>query len=220
VLFQPGLATALFRDAVPETVLREVATSIIQACPPVVKRSRRLYPPRFLPQAIGFDRYLEIQRAVAKQRSLREAFPFLEIVEERHEGGSTYYFAIETPEVRIAVDKVNSPNALPAHRKRLKVRPSQPSLFDKGKKIYSSLLYGFGNDPAVVTFMHVRFLQENGVYLMEEGLDLLALLRSSAITVPVERVEARLDTPLRAGKTTRIGRSIRRSEIKLEPELS
>ena len=63
---------------------------------------------------IGIDRYFEIQRAIEKLRVLRDAFPFLEILQDRHENGTTYYMSIETPEVRIAINKTDSPSALPS----------------------------------------------------------------------------------------------------------
>jgi hypothetical protein len=203
LIFHSGPTTEQFKQVVPETILCAIAKAIINACPPVVKRCRRLYPEKMLATVIGLDRYFEIQRAIYNLKVLRNAFPFFEIVENRHENAAMYFMAIETPEMRIAVNKVDSAKALPTEPQRLQTWPRQPTLFEKKNRHYASLLYGFGDDPAVVAFVHLRFLQADGQYLREEGIDLLALLKTAATTATVETVKSTVVTRLRGRKKIR-----------------
>jgi hypothetical protein len=209
-----------FRKEIPEKALRAIGKVIVDAIVPEVARVRGRYGGKgpladerraLQAQAIGLSRYMEVQLALSDLRDVQKAFPFITSHLERHVDGFTYYAVVESNDFRLHAIKVDGPHARPAFRQRRNARPFQPSLFEKLNKIYCTLIYGFKEDPAEVSFMLLVLVDEDGNYIGditgEHPIDLLQLLRKDAISVEVEKPAAAVAVPLRGARKIRRNRT-------------
>lgn len=191
-----------FQAKVSAALLRAIGKAIIDAIPAEVAECMKQYPKSLRPSVIGSHRYHKIQAVLSALPDLQKAFPLVRCTLQRHVGGNTYYSVVEDPSFRLHAIKVDGPSSRPAFRQRRNARPLQPSFFDVQDRVYATLIYGFGDDPAVVSFMYILLLDESGAYI-DEPINLLGLIRETAIQVEVESQPASIELPLRGGKKIR-----------------
>lgn len=201
MIFEPGPTIEQFLGVFPLSALREIARTIVAACPPVVQRCTGKYPTKMLPQVIGTEIYFDVHAALLNLKALNDIVPILSITSERHEGGNTYYTAIRTPDARIVANKTDSSLATPAPHQVSQALPTSPTLWDQNEKqIAASIAYGFGSNRAIVSYMNLLLVHPKGFYVPDQRLDLLALLKADTTGAPIEPIGGTTVTPLRKGK--------------------
>jgi hypothetical protein len=159
------------------------------------------FPPA---HAEGHDRYAGIHdRLLALDRD------DFSCKHNRHPNGTTSYTAIETPNVRALVRRLESKGHTPKngpfwaaeHRKQ---NDHQFDLEEFKHKVLAEITYGLTDDRSEVAFVEARFPDGNGGYF-ERTVNMLAAINAVTFAVPMEDVDdARsADVKSKTPKTTK-----------------